>query len=447
MRLNKRQLFLIGFMLFSLFFGAGNLIFPPFLGANAAENMPLALFGFLVTAVFLPVLGVIIIAKFNGLEKLSSKVNKYFAPIFTFVILLSIGPGLGIPRAASVPFEMAIQPYLSEDLNPKLFMLLYSAIFFAIALWLSLNPKKLVSRIGTILTPSLLILLVTLFISFLIKGESVMTLPTPIYETHTFFQGFNDGYQTMDTIAALNFGLVISNTLVGMGIRENRKIVNYTITTGIFAGIILSIIYIMLAFIGSKTAGIYQGCDNGAVILRGVTHSLFGDFGAIFIALVFTLACLTTCVGLITSISNFFQEKLPKVHYKWWVLIITLGSFGICNLGLNQILEISIPVLNAIYPMSIVLILLGTFDFLYKDNKFIYPITIFSTGVISIMFAIDQALGFKTGGFHEGMSYLWGYKIGFGWVIIAAIAIIISIILGLLFKKKSKPEDLIELNE
>lgn len=171
MKLNKKNMVVISFMLFSLFFGAGNLIFPPFLGQNAEEHTFTAMAGFLLTAVVLPVLGVIVVARFDGLDKLSGKTGKRFAFIFTVLIYLSIGPGLGIPRAASVPFEMAVSPYLPNDANRTLWMVLYSALFFLVALWLCLNPGKLVQRIGRVLTSSLLILLVLLFISFVTKGN------------------------------------------------------------------------------------------------------------------------------------------------------------------------------------------------------------------------------------------------------------------------------------
>ena len=169
MKLSKKSLLVVSVMLFALFFGAGNLIFPPFLGQNAGENTLPAMVGFLATAVVLPVLGVVVVARFDGLEKLGKQVGARFALVFTVLIYLSIGPGLGIPRAASVPFEMAVAPYLPEGSNPALWMAAYSLGFFLIALWLCLNPGKLVDRIGRGLTPALLALLTLLFISFLFR--------------------------------------------------------------------------------------------------------------------------------------------------------------------------------------------------------------------------------------------------------------------------------------
>ena len=307
MKLNKKNMMVISFMLFSLFFGAGNLIFPPFLGQNAGEHTFTAMAGFLLTAVVLPVLGVIVVARFDGLDKLSGKAGKRFAFIFTVLIYLSIGPGLGIPRAASVPFEIAVSPYLPNDANRVLWMVLYSALFFLVTLWLCLNPGKLVQRIGRVLTPSLLILLVLLFISFVTKGNVNVAPTLDSYQSSAFLKGFTEGYNTMDTIAALNFGLVISTTLVSFGLNEKKDRITHTVYAGIFAGSILAIVYMMLSYMGMCSSGVYAVQENGTWTLRCIVQQVFGGRGAILLAAIFTLACLTTCVGLINSISQFFS--------------------------------------------------------------------------------------------------------------------------------------------
>lgn len=307
MKLNKKNMVVISFMLFSLFFGAGNLIFPPFLGQNAGEHTFTAMAGFLLTAVVLQVLGVIVVARFDGLDKLSGKAGKRFAFIFTVLIYLSIGPGLGIPRATSVPFEMAVSPYFPNDANRTLWMVLYSALFFLVALLLCLNPGKLVQRIGRVLTPSLLILLVLLFISFVTKGNVNVAPALDSYQSSAFLKGFTESYNTMNTIAALNFGLVISTTLVSFGLNEKKDRITHTVYAGIFAGSILAIVYMMLSYMGMCPSGVYAVQENGAWTLRCIVQQVFGDGGAILLAAIFTLACLTTCVGLINSISQFFS--------------------------------------------------------------------------------------------------------------------------------------------
>lgn len=250
MKLSRNKMLLVSFMLFSLFFGAGNLIFPPFLGQNAGSHTLPAMLGFLATAVVLPVLGVVVVARFDGLDRLGQQVGKRFAIVFTLLIYLSIGPGLGIPRAASVPFEMAVAPYLPESANTTVWMLVYSLVFFLVALWLCMTPGKLVNRIGHFLTPSLLVLLVFLFVCFLFRGEVNVAPSQTAYDAAPFLKGFSEGYQTMDTIAALNFGLVIATTLGSFGMTEKRDRMRHTVLAGIFAGTILALVYAMLSYMG-----------------------------------------------------------------------------------------------------------------------------------------------------------------------------------------------------
>lgn len=338
------------------------MIFPPFLGQNAGETTPLAIGAFVITAVLLPVLGVIVVARFQGLDCLAGKVGPRFAIIFTVLIYLSIGSGLGILRAASVPFEMAVAPYLPENVPLNWCMAAYSLVFFVLAAWLALTPKKLVERIGKVLTPSLLLLLVFLFVSFLAGGKTEVAEAQAEYLANPAVKGFLEGYQTMDTIAALNFGRAISVTIQNMGIEKKKRVMHYTVKAGVFAGSILSIVYFMLAYMGMKSSGVYPIQENGAWTLRCIVSQLFGGPGAVLLAAIFTLVCLTTCVGLITSISQFFAKLLPKLKYQQWVCVITGFSFLICNQGLNTILGLSVPFLNAIYPMSIVLIILGLCD-------------------------------------------------------------------------------------
>lgn len=436
MKLGKRKMLMLSFMLFSLFFGAGNLIFPPFLGQSAGQNTPVAMAAFLITAVVLPVLGVIVVAEFDGLDKLANKVNAKFAFIFTILIYLSIGPGLGIPRAASVPFEMAVTPYLPEGSNIAMYMLLYSVVFFLIAGWLAMTPSKLVERIGKILSPTLLTLLVIVFVNFLFRGDTSVVAAVGDYQTNPAVKGFLEGYQTMDTIAALNFGLVIAITLRTMGVKEKKSVMNYTVRAGINAGIILSLVYLMLAYLGMASSGVYALQDNGAWTLRAVVHQLFGDTGAILLATIFTLACLTTCVGLITSISQFFSRLFTKVSYRTWVILIVVFSFAVCNQGLNTILSISVPVLDAIYPISIVLIALGILDKYLNDNPYIYPVTIGCVAVTSVLCAIEN-IGISTGFIGEVFHMLPLYSLGLGWVIVAVVCMLLTSIVWS-FKTRTK---------
>ncbi len=444
MKLSKNQMMLVSFMLFSLFFGAGNLIFPPFLGQNAGNHTLLAMAGFLITAVVLPILGVVVVAEFGGLDKLGKEVGKHFSVVFAVLIYLAIGPGLGIPRAASVPFEMAVAPYLPSSANSTTWMLVYSLVFFLIALWLCLTPNKLVERIGKYLTPSLLFLLVFLFVNFVIRGEKNIASAELDYLTAPFLKGFAEGYNTMDAIAALNFGLVIATTLSSFGFTQKKEQISYTIRAGLIAGTILAIIYTMLSYMGMYSSGVYSIQDNGAWTLRCIVYQLFGDFGAILLAAIFTLACLTTCVGLINSISQFFSSRFGKLSYRSWVFVIVIFSFLVCNLGLNTILSISIPILNAIYPVAIVLILLGLTHHFWQNNRYVYLMVVAGTSIVSVIYALDQinvSFGFLTTFLEK---YLPLYALGYGWVLVAVVLLLVSILLNQISNRADEKESVLQ---
>ena len=434
--LKGRKLVLVGFTLFSMFFGAGNLIFPPDLGAKAGVNLWPAFLGLAISAVGLPVAGVIAVARADGLDKLAGRVHPVFAQVFMILIYLSIGPGLGIPRAASVPFEMAVAPYLPEGRNPALWMAAYSLGFFLIALWLCLNPGKLVDRIGRGLTPALLALLTLLFISFLFRGETSVAAAQEGYREAALLKGFTEGYNTMDTIAALNFGLVISATLGTFGLTEKKDKMRYTILAGVLAGTILAVVYAMLSYMGMCSSGVYPVQENGAWTLRCIVYQVFGGTGAVLLAAIFTLACLTTCVGLINSISQYFSTLFGKLSYRQWVLVMTGFSFLVCNLGLNAILSISIPILNAIYPVAIVLILLGLTHSLWVKNRWVYSLMVAGTGTVSVIYALDAAQ-LSLGAVTELCRKLPLYDMGFCWVSVAAVMLAVSLLLGLVRRERA----------
>lgn len=438
--LTKKDLLFIGLMLFSLFFGAGNLIFPPFMGESAGDKTWIVLLGFSITAVGFPVLGVIAVAKSGGLTNLAKRVNPFFATIFTVLIYLSIGPGLGIPRAGSLPFEMAVAPYLPESISLKGSLFLYTLIFFAVAYWLSLSPSKLVDRMGKILTPALLALILIMVIGSFVKPLGGYGVATNGYEVSPFFKGFLEGYLTMDTIAALNFGIVIAMAIKSKGVNDDKKVVTLSIRAGIIAGALLAVIYAMLAHLGATSRGKFGFSENGAQTLTNITTYIFGKPGAVLLALIFTLACLTTCVGLITSCSQYFETLTKKISYKKWVIILTIFSLLIANMGLTKILSISVPILNAIYPIAIMLIVLSIFDFIFNGNRYIYGLTILFTGVVSIIDSLGQ-VGVKIDSLTKLISFLPLYKEGLAWIVPAILGIILGLVL------KFVKEESIAINE
>lgn len=426
--LSKKDLVFISLMLFSLFFGAGNLIFPPFLGQLAGKATWISMLGFLTTAVGFPVLGIVAVAQSGGLHNLAKRVNPMFANIFTVLIYLSIGPCLGIPRAGSLPFEMAVSPYLPSGTSKALALLIFTLIFFSIAYWLSLTPSKLVNRMGKMLTPTLLVLIGIVFIASIFKPMGSYGATADAYAKSPFVKGFLDGYLTMDTIAALNFGIVIAAAIKSMGVKEEKVIISTSIKAGVVAGMLLVIIYAMLAHLGAASGSRFEITENGAQTLTNIMTYIFGKPGAVLLAIIFTLACITTCVGLITSCSQYFSAINSRLSYKSYVKILTLFSMIIANMGLNKILSISVPMLNAIYPIAIVLIILAMLDKLFKENLTVYSLTVLFTGLVSVSDALIQ-VGVDLGLINRLLSKLPLHTEGLGWIIPA----LIGIVLGYLF--------------
>nr|WP_276512249.1 branched-chain amino acid transport system II carrier protein [Clostridium tetanomorphum] len=418
---------LVGLMLFSLFFGAGNLIFPPFLGQSAGTKTWIAMGAFFITAVGFPILGVVSVAKSGGLSNLAKRVNPVFAMIFTVLIYLSIGPCLGIPRAGSLPFEMVVAPYLPQSISKGLALLVYTFVFFMVAYWLSLSPNKLVDRMGKVLTPILLILISFMFVGTLIKPVGNYGMATGEYLNSPFVKGFLEGYLTMDTIAALNFGIVIALAIKSKGVKEEKAVVSTAIKAGIIAGTLLIIIYSLLAHLGATSGGRFGATENGAQTLTNVTTYIYGKPGAVLLAVIFTLACLTTSVGLITSCSQYFSTLSHKVSYKNWVRILSISSMTLANMGLTKILAVSVPVLNAIYPIALMLIVLAMLDSLFKQSREIYGLTILFTGFVSIVDSLGQ-VGINMGFISNLCSGLPLYNQGLGWGVPAIIGMFLGIV-------------------
>jgi len=420
--LSKKDLVLISLMLFSLFFGAGNLIFPPFLGQLAGRATWISMAGFFITAV--------------GLHNLAKRVNPLFAGIFTVLIYLSIGPCLGIPRAGSLPFEMAVAPYLPENISKIWALFIFTLIFFSVAYWLSLTPAKLVDRMGKFLTPILLVLISLIFIASIFRPLGSYGVATEDYVNSPFVKGFLDGYLTMDTIAALNFGIVIALAIKSKGIKDEKVIISTSVKAGVGAGGLLLVVYSILAHLGATSGGRFGATENGAQTLTNIMTYIFGKPGAVLLAVIFTLACLTTCVGLITSCSQYFSTLTSKLSYKNWVRILSLSSMILANMGLTKILAISVPVLNAIYPIAIMLIILAMLDKFFNGSTVVYGLTILSTGIVSVVDALGQ-VGMQWNFIVNLFSKLPLYSKGLGWVVPALIGIVLGIVYKLVEEKIS----------
>lgn len=424
--LSKKDVFLVGLMLFSMFFGAGNLIFPPFLGQAAGNQTWLAMLAFAATAVGFPILGVVAVAKAGGLNTLAGRVHPRFAGVFTVVIYLAIGPFLAIPRAGSLPFEMAVAPYLSDSFSPVTAMAIYTLVFFAANYWLALSPGDLIDRMGKILTPVLLILIFIVFGGGLIHPIATYGDPAGAYAQAPFVQGFLDGYLTMDTLAALIFGIIVAVTIRSKGIDDEKVIVSGTIRAGVIAGGFLFLIYAMLAHLGAMSGAAFGLTENGAQTLTNVVTELFGIWGAVLLAIIFTLACISTSVGLTAACSQYFSEH-TAFTYRRWVGSITLVSMGFANLGLTKILLVSYPILVAIYPIAIMIIVMGLMDRWLQGDPFTYRLVVVATGFASTIDALEQAeivIPVLT----KTIYRLPFYEMGLGWILPAVAGLAIGIL-------------------
>lgn len=427
-QLSKKELFFVGLTLFSMFFGAGNLIFPPFLGQEAGVVSWTAMVGFGLSAVGFPILGVVAVAKAGGLPKLAGRVHPVFASVFTLLIYLSIGPCLAIPRTASTSFSMAVTPFVGDESLLPMLQLGYSLAFFCVALAIALRPEKLTDRLGKILCPSLLILIAVIFFGCLFFHEGSYGAAQGKYAVAPLTTGFIDGYQTMDTIAALNFGIVIALNIRAKGIQEERTLVSTIVKAGAIAGTVLLLVYSALVHIGALAGGSLglAGNTNGAQTLTAIVGELYGKGGTIILAAIFLIACLNTCIGLISCCSEYFATIIPSVSYRSWAFFFAFVSMVISNAGLNRILAISVPVLSAIYPVAIVLILLAFLQRWIAGLRFVYPVTVGVTAVVSLL-SVLQDKGVALPVIGELFTKIPLYDLGLGWIFPALVALVLGI--------------------
>lgn len=413
-----KQLLLVGFTLFSMFFGAGNLIFPPGLGAQAGIHTWPAMAGMAISAVGLPVLGVVAVARSGGLDALGSRVHPMFARVFTVAAYLAIGPCLAIPRTASTSFEMAVPPFVGPDAPLELLRLLFSLAFFTGALLVALRPEKLTDRLGKVLCPILIALIVVTFVGCLLNPlEGYGPPQTASYETHPVIAGFLAGYQTMDTIAALVFGIVIALNLRARGVQDERDVVRGTIRAGWVAGAMLLAVYSMLAHVGALSGGAFPGAStNGAVVLTNLVSALFGVPGSLLLAAIFLIACFNVCVGLISSCAEYFSGLWPRLPYRAWAALFAAVSLLIANAGLDQILRVSVPVLSILYPVAIVLIALSFFQRWLCGLRLVYPAAVLLTGAASILYTLRD-LKLLPAGLGDALGLLPLAAQGLGWLL------------------------------
>ncbi|WP_236785338.1 branched-chain amino acid transport system II carrier protein [Anaerococcus ihuae] len=445
-KLNFNQTLLVGSLLFGLYFGAGNLIFPIELGQNSGYNLYKVVLGFIISGVGLPLLGVVAsaISKNDSLFEMGKTVGNKFAYFFTTALYLTIGPFFAIPRTSTVAFEVGIASNISEE-KTRLFLFIFSLIFFLIVLAFALKPGKIMDNIGKILTPTFLVLLsiLVLFSIFKPMGDLGQNEPIKIYQNNPLFKGILDGYNTMDALASLAFAIIIISSIRNLGVTDSNQVAKETLKSGLICLIAMSTVYVSLAFMSSSSANIMDLGNNGGRILSHISFYYLGNFGKILLAAIVIIACLKTAIGLIIACSQIFMEMYPNsLSYKTYAIIFTFISFLIANLGLQKIISLSIPVLMYLYPLAIVLIFLSLAYPIIGKNRRIFTLTILFTGIFSIFDflkalpknisntnSISKIVGFAK-------DYLPAFKLGFGWFVPAVVGFILALIIIFIKKKR-----------
>ena len=428
----------VGIALFSMLFGAGNLIIPPLLALQAGTATPLAMVGFLIAAIGLPVMGFIAVALAGTARELAGRVHPKFGEFFVAAVYLAIGPCLAIPRTSSTAFEMLV-PLLPEGVSLGTARLVFAVGFFVVAFALTLRPGVITRVLGRITGPALIALIVLVVGAAVISPLGPAAAPQAPYDAGAAVQGFLTGYQTMDLLAALYFGIVISANIRAQQVDDESQVQKETAYAGLGTGVLLIVIYGALSYVGvvsGAIATIDPTKDTGATVLTNLTSSLFGTFGTAFLGVVFVIACLNVCTGLIGTCATYFHTRFRTVagrtlSYRTWQVIFTVFSFIVSNAGLSAIIKVSVPVLSALYPIAIVLVLLtlthkslgARFPRVYFWTVLLVGIASFATCTSSLVAVFGGSIGWLDAAL--AMLPLQQYQLG--WVVPAILGVAIGI--------------------
>lgn len=445
--LSWKQYLIVASLLFGLFFGAGNLIFPIHLGQLSGANWGMATFGFLVTAVLLPLLAVLAISASHakGVYDIGTPLGNKFALIFMVLIHLTLGPLFATPRTASISFSVGLQPVLPKS-AAKPALLIFSAIFFILAFIISYEQSTILDSIGRILNPLFLLLLFSVFLLAAISpmGAAKDQSVTTAYQSASFFNGFIEGYNTMDALAGLAFGYTIVSAVRQLGKTSAKSNAKVTARAGVLATGAIGIIYIGLIWLGATTLNHFKISQEGGTVFNQIVTYYLGDLGHALLATLVTLTCLTTAVGLIAAFAQDFHRSFNKISYHGWLTIMTIVSFITANFGLDTIISWSTPMLMFLYPIAMVLIILSISGSLFDRNSIVYFCGILFTIIPAILDMIasfppivsQQSWALQLKAFQ--LKFLPFADIGMDWVIPAIIGLVIGLILHFMKKEKRR---------
>lgn len=428
---NSKRFIPIGLMLFALFFGAGNLIFPASMGQAAGSNVLWALLGFCITGVGLPLVAVMAIgySGLPGLQQVANRIHPYYAVFYTVVCYMAIGPFFAVPRTGTVSYEIAISPFLSEEAKGYA-QPIFLAIFFLVSGWFAATPSKLVDRIGKFLTPALVLTIAIFIVQSFINPLGEPQTPAPAYATPgmAIIQGILDGYNTLDAIAALVFASLVITAVKHTGFTDPKAITREVYKSGFVAGPLLAVIYIFIAKIGAESVTAIGVQETGAPILAESAKIFFGQGGAMLLSAMVLLACLTTSIGLISCCAYFTRDLLGKLSYIKWVIIFSVISYLIGLFGLKTIIVSTIPVLMFIYPLCVALVALIFLHKFFDGRRCVYAWTIGLTFIMALYNGVHTAQ-IALGGLEEILnSWVPLHTYGLGWIPFALVGFVIGLV-------------------
>lgn len=411
-----KDMLVIGAALFAMFFGAGNLIFPPLLGQQTGTSWLIGFLFFFIFDVGLALVAILALINKNeySITGLTGPMGKVPGAVIGAIGALCIGPFLAIPRTAATTYEVGVAP-----LFPGFNTWIFSAVFFAIVLVLTIRPSKVVDIVGQFLTPVLVIFLLIMIIVGIVNPLGPIELDSTV---NAVKEGTYNGYQTLDVIASMIFIIIIANSARDKGYTDQASLAGATIRSSVVAAIGLLIIYGGLTYLGATTGTLadYQGLDQTTLLVT-ITKGLFGNTGVILLGIIVLFACWTTAIGLTSAVSEYFVELSGgKLKYKTLVIIIVIFSWVISNAGVSTIIQFSAPLLNLIYPGLLVLIILAFFHNKIKNNN-VYRLAAYF-GMITSALEILAGFGLPTG----FVSALPLSDMGFAWIIPAIVGAIIG---------------------
>ena len=368
----------VGFALFAMFFGAGNVVFPPYIGMHAGEQWANGFLFYFIADIGLALVAMFAILHAGGADNITGRIGHVASKVLMCAVILCIGPMVAIPRTAATTLEMSVTPFFS-GMSPVVF----SIIFFAVILLLSIKQSAVIDIVGKILTPALLIGLLVLIVKGFVSpiGDIV---DTGVSASEVTVNGIKSGYQTMDVLAAMAFGIIILSSADEKGYTDSKSAAKMIGIAAALSGVLLLIVYFGLTYLGATASTVFPTDISRANLVIGIVELLLGKAGLIIFAIVIALACITTAVALVSSAASFFAKLAnDKISYSVFVVVICVSSAVISNLGLDMIIAIATPVLDIVYPPMLVLILLSWFG--DKLHKSVYVSSVAGSLIASVL--------------------------------------------------------------